>query len=344
MSRDIEQDNNKHQERSDTTAEEALASINTGQSKPKLDPEKKTKQAYSRPKSSTHDPETTSHEWDGIKEFRNPDPGWLRVLFYICLFFSFAYWILYPSWPTPGDRGLLQWSSTEELQSDLIEIMKIRQKHQDQFDKSSFEQVFSDEQLLNFAMFGGKSAFNNNCAVCHGIGGGGNPGYPNLTAGAWLWGGKIEDIYTTIQHGIRSGDPEARDSQMPSFGKDGTLKPEEVSLLAQYVMEIGGLQSKVHKLTSGAETTILAQYDKAQAAQLFVTHCASCHGNEGKGNQDVGAPNLIDAIWLYGSSYDIIYDVIYNGRDGVMPHWKDKLSDSTIRQLAIYVHQLGGGK
>ncbi len=308
--------------------------LNTdGVDKPEVEPNETVK-PHARSKTNGFvDPETTGHDWDGIEEFRNPDPSWLRVLFYICVFFALTYWILYPSWPTPDDQGALQWSSTKELEEDLISIDKVRQKYQQQFDKASFEQIFQDSQLLQFAMTGGRSAFNNNCAMCHGIGGGGHPGYPNLTAGAWLWGGSIDDIYTTIKYGIRSGHPDGRDSQMPSLGKDGVLKAEEVVMLAHYVMDIGGL------LEDQSNT-----YDKAKASQLFAANCSSCHGGDGKGNHDVGAPDLTDAIWLYGSDYETIYDVIYNGRGGVMPYWTGKLSDSTIHQLAVYVHQLGGGK
>ena len=271
--------------------------------------------------------ETTGHEWDGIKEYDNPDPFWLRLFFYIALFFALTYWLLYPSWPVPNGKGLLEWSSKKELNEGVEEIEKIRGKYQKQFDNSSFEEILKDRNLMKFANAGGKSAFQNNCAVCHGTGGGGNVGYPNLTSGAWLWGGKIDDIYTTLQYGIRSPHEETRDSAMAAFGKDKILTSKQIDMLTNYILNLNNKDS----FNNEADT-------------LYQEHCASCHGKDGTGVREFGGPNLKDAIWLYGDDYNTIYDVIYNGRAGVMPYWKDKLSDSTIRQLAVYVHQLGGGE
>ena len=270
---------------------------------------------------------TTGHEWDGIKELDNPDPFWLRGLFYVALFFALGYWMLYPSWPTPNSQGLLNWSAYSQLEESLEELEDIRKIHQAKFDKASFKEILKDPELLKFANAGGKSAFENNCAVCHGSGGHGNKGYPNLTAGAWLWGGSIEDIHTTIKYGIRSTHDETRDSQMAAFGKDKILKAKEVEMLANYVLS----------LKNGRKTG-------TKADKLFQEHCASCHGNKGQGGRDFGAPKLNDSVWLYGQDYDSVFDVIYNGRAGVMPYWSTKLSDSTIKQLAVYVHQLGGGE
>ena len=270
---------------------------------------------------------TTGHEWDGIKELDNPDPFWLRLMFYAALFFALGYWMLYPSWPTPNSQGLLNWSAYSQLEESLEELEEMREEYQARFDKASFEEILKDKELLQFANAGGKSAFANNCAVCHGNGGNGNKGYPNLTAGAWLWGGNIDEIHTTIKYGIRSAHDETRDSQMAAFGKDGMLTKKQVEDLANYVLTLGNGVKKGAKI------------DK-----VFQEHCSSCHGKGGKGGKDFGAPNLTDAVWLYGKDYDTVYDVIYNGRAGVMPFWTGKLSDSTIKQLAVYVHQLGGGE
>lgn len=276
----------------------------------------------------TEEVQITGHEWDGITEYNNPDPFYLRMAIYCAIFFALVYWILYPSWPTPHNTGLLGWSSYKELAAEQAKIDALRAVYQERFDKASFEQVMADEELMKFALAGGQSTFANNCAVCHGAGGGGNAGYPNLTAGAWLWGGKIEDIYTTIQYGIRSGHEEARDSAMAAFGVDKILTPDQILLLVDYVKSLS---------TPNINTN-------SEAAGLFHQNCASCHGEQGQGNRDVGAPALNDAVWLYGSENHIIYDVIFKGRAGVMPYWRGKLSDSTIRQVAIYVHQLGGGE
>lgn len=278
---------------------------------------------------------TSEHEWDGITEYDNPDPSWLRVTFYITVFFALCYWIIYPSWPTPNDNGVLNWSSEKQLQEDLKILYKIREEYQVTFDKASFDEIMKDNNLMNYAQLSGQSIFQNNCAVCHGAGGGGNPEYPNLTAGAWLWGGKIEDIQQTITYGIRNGDPDARDSQMPAFGRDNLLSADDVKLMAQYTIYIA--KSEQEK----AKEKLL---DLKRADEVFQANCASCHGVNGKGNYLAGAPNLTDAIWLYGGDFRTIYDVIYNGRAGRMPVWKGKLTDSEIKSVAIYVHQLGGGE
>jgi cytochrome c oxidase cbb3-type subunit 3 len=269
----------------------------------------------------------TGHEWDGIKEYDNPDPLWLRYTFYAAVFFALIYWVLYPSWPTPNNMNVLGWSSSKEVEAKLKEIEKIRLIYQEEFSKASFEEIQKNHTLMKFALAGGQSTFLNNCAVCHGAGGGGNQGYPNLTAGAWLWGGKIDDIYTTIKQGIRSEHPDTRDSIMAAFGKDGILKSDQIEKLVDYVLS----------LKDGADIN-------SEAHQIFQSNCASCHGDKGQGGRDFGAPALNDAVWLYGNSKDTIYDVIYNGRGGVMPYWEGKLSDSSIRQVAIYIHQLGGGE
>jgi cytochrome c oxidase cbb3-type subunit 3 len=270
---------------------------------------------------------TTGHEWDGIREYDNPDPFWLRLVFYTMLFTALGYWLLYPSWPSPNNKGILGWSSSREVKEDILEIQKIRSKYQDKFDKLSFEEIMKDPKMLNFAVIGGRSAFQNNCAVCHGADGGGNIGYPNLASGAWIWGGSIDDIYTTLKHGIRSGDENARDSNMAAFGKDRILTEKQISDLVEYVLSLN-----TNKILTG------------ESHDLFQSNCASCHGSHGEGGRSVGAPALNDAIWLYGQSKEQIYDVIFNGRAGVMPYWSGRLDDSTIRQLSIYVHQLGGGE
>lgn len=269
----------------------------------------------------------TGHEWDGIKEYNNPDPLWLRYTFYAALIFALIYCMLYPSSPTPNNIDILNWSSISELDEKLKEVEKIRATYQNDFDKSSFDEILKSPTLKKFALAGGKSVFNNNCVVCHGAGGSGNIGYPNLTTGAWLWGGKLDDIYTTLKHGIRSEDSDTRDSVMAAFGRDKILTPDQIGKLADYVISLKG----------GADIS-------SPAHKLFQDNCAACHGAQGQGGREFGAPALNDAVWLYGGDKKTIYDVIFNGRGGVMPYWQEKLSDSSIRQVAIYVHQLGGGE
>jgi cytochrome c oxidase cbb3-type subunit 3 len=278
-------------------------------------------------KDSAKEPKTTGHEWDGITEYDNPDPFWLRILFYAMLFFSLIYWILYPATPAQYNRGALDWSEYKETERGLEGVRSIREQYLAEFDKANFDEILKDPKLLKFAIAGGRSAFNNNCAVCHGVGGGGQPGYPNLAAGMWLWGGKPDDIYTTIKHGIRSTDDETRQSQMAAFGKDKILTSEQIELLTDFVIGL-------HEGKKGSE----------EATKLFSDNCATCHGPNGEGGREFGAPRLNTPIWLYDGDRETVRDVIYNGRSGVMPNWQGRLDDSTIRQLVIYVHQLGGGE
>jgi cytochrome c oxidase cbb3-type subunit 3 len=274
---------------------------------------------------------TTGHSWDGIEEYTNPDPFWLRIVFYITLFFALGYWLLYPSWPAPNSKGILNWSSDKELKDSQAEIDKRRSEYQAEFDKASFEDIFKNEKLMKFAIAGGKSAFENNCAACHGVGGGGNKGYPNLTAGSWLWGGKIDDIYTTLKYGIRSSHDETRESQMAAFGTDKILTHQQIDILTRYVIALSSDKKNPSDLEKGNK--------------LFKDNCASCHGSDGGGGREFGAPNLKDKIHLYHENdYETVFDIINNGRGGLMPYWEGKLSDSTIRQISIYVHQLGGGE
>ncbi len=274
------------------------------------------------------DVKTTGHQWDGIEEFDNPDPKWLRMLFYTMLLFGLVYWILYPSFPSQRQDGVLNWSQYKQVELDLKDVQSLQAKYLSDLNKKTFEDILKDPKLLKFAILGGKSVFHNNCSMCHGVGGRGQPGYPNLTTGNWLWGGKPEDLYATIKYGIRSPHDETRQSQMAAFGKDGILTNDEIEILVDMVIDMhNGIK----------------EHDK-KAAVLYKQHCASCHGANGEGNREFGAPRFDVPIWLYSSDRAIVYDVIYNGRQGVMPYWVGRLDDATIRQLAIYVHQLGGGE
>ncbi|MBU6234381.1 MAG: cytochrome-c oxidase, cbb3-type subunit III [Alphaproteobacteria bacterium] len=274
--------------------------------------------------------ETTGHEWDGLKELNNPAPRWWLWIFYVTCIWSFGYWVVYPAWPTLSGhtKGTLGWTQFKKLENEQAEITVRQATYADAFKNASFEQIMKDEKLYTFAVAGGKAAFKNNCATCHGSGAQGGKGYPNLNDDDWLWGGKVSDIYQTLQYGIRSGHDEARVSQMPSFGKDGVLKQDEIKGVAEYVIA----------LSEGKATADMA------GAKVFAENCAACHGEQGQGGREVGAPKLADAIWLYGGDEKTVYETVYNARAGVMPYWKGKLSDDTLRMLTVYVHSLGGGE
>ena len=277
--------------------------------------------------------ETTGHEWDGIKELNTPLPRWWLGLFYICIGIAVVYWVFMPAWPTPWGytHGLLNHSVRDDVASSVQALKDARVARELELSHESLQQIQGNPDLLQFALAEGKAAFGDNCAPCHGAGAQGSHGYPNLNDDVWLWGGTLNDIQHTITVGVRSTSPETRQSQMPSFGRDAILKPEQIDDLTQYVLHLRG--NPADKAAVG------------RAAKLFADNCSACHGPDGKGSPAFGAPNLTEHEgWLYGPRAEDIHDQIWNGHGGVMPTWGGRLSPETIKSLAIYVHSLGGGE
>ena len=276
---------------------------------------------------------TTGHEWDGIKELNTPLPRWWLWIFYACIVWSIGYWIVYPAWPliTTHTRGVLGYSSRAALAQDMAALAVRRGEAGRALAEASLEDIRKSPDLLAFAMAQGKAAFGDNCSPCHGLGATGSKGFPNLNDDDWLWGGTLDAIHFTITHGVRSDDPEARVNTMPAFGKDNSLTTDEIATLADFVLSI-----------SSQAPNAGADLDKGK--QLFADNCAVCHGEDGKGNPELGAPNLTDKIWLYGGDRATIIATITNARAGVMPTWKTRLDEPTIKALTVYVHALGGGK
>lgn len=277
---------------------------------------------------------TTGHEWDGIKELNTPLPRWWLLTLYATIIWSVAYWVAYPAWPLIASNtvGVLGYSSRADVIADVLAARQAQSAMSAGLASASFEDVSKTPEMLTFALAQGKAAFANNCAPCHGAGGGGAIGYPNLNDDDWIWGGKPEDIELTLRHGIRAQDDDkTRVSPMPAFGRDGVLTPAEISQLAGHVRSLAGLPAE-----KGADPTL--------AGKLFAGNCAPCHGEGGKGNQELGAPNLTDAIWLYGSDKAAISQSIANGRGGIMPAWGKRLDPATVKALAVYVFSLGGGQ
>ncbi len=277
---------------------------------------------------------TTGHEWDGLKELNNPLPRWWLWTMYITIVWAVAYMIAYPAWPLINGftKGVLNYSSRGDVAMDLAALKATRADNINLLAKTKVEDIAKNDTLMNFVRAYSKTAFGDNCAPCHGSGGGGVKGhYPNLIDDDWLWGGKLADIEKTIRFGIRSGHDSARAGDMPAFGRDGILKPDQVEATADYVLTLAGLP--------GADKA-----SAAKGAPVFKENCANCHGEDGKGKQEFGAPNLTDAIWLYGSDRKTIVDGIVNGRGSVMPTWQGRLDEATIKALTVYVHGLGGGK
>jgi len=276
---------------------------------------------------------TTGHEWDGIKELNTPLPRWWVLTFYACIVWAVGYWIVYPAWPllSSYSTGVLHYSSRADVAVELAGLEKIRGEKMVALGAASLADIEKDPALLALARARGKTVFGDNCAPCHGSGAAGAKGYPNLNDDDWLWGGSLDQIMQTIQYGIRSGHPKTHDSAMLAFGKEGILKPEQIVTVANYVRSLSGLSTS-------------PGYDAAAGAKIFAENCTACHGDTGKGNQELGAPDLTDKIWLYGSDEATLIQTITNGRSGVMPAWVGRLDPSTIKAMAVYVHSLGGGK
>jgi len=276
---------------------------------------------------------TTGHDWDGIRELNTPLPRWWLWTFYITIVWAIGYWIVYPAWPllTSSTEGVFGWHTRSAVVADMDQLKLLRGPMMDKLTNASLSEIAGDPLLLDFARAQGRAAFADNCAPCHGAGGGGGKGYPDLNDDDWLWGGKLEDIERTIRHGARGGDDDGHQGRMPAFGRDGILKANEISTVADYVRSLSGLATE-------------PDTDLALGKKIFADNCALCHGPEGKGNREVGAPNLTDKLWFYGSDKKIIIEGLQNGRGGIMPAWGGRLSDSTIKALTVYVHSLGGGE
>jgi cytochrome c oxidase cbb3-type subunit 3 len=276
--------------------------------------------------------ETTGHEWDGIKELNNPLPRWWLWVLYASIIWSIGYWILMPAWPMLRSHttGFLGYAQRATVAAELAEAKAAQSEFRDRLAGASLEEIRQDAQLLEFALAGGRAAFGDNCAPCHGTGAQGFAGYPNLNDDDWIWGGSLEDIQTTLAYGIRSGHEETRESQMPAFLRDQLLSAGEVSDVTEYVLSLSG-RSEDNAAAGRGET-------------LFADNCAGCHGEDGGGSTEFGAPNLADAIWLYGGDRSTVAKTVANSRQSVMPAWTGRLDEVTIKQLAIYVHALGGGQ
>jgi cytochrome c oxidase cbb3-type subunit 3 len=276
---------------------------------------------------------TTGHEWDGIKELNTPLPRWWVITFYLTIVWAVGYWIVYPAWPLLWSHttGIWNYSTRAEVATELANLEKIRGDKMVALGAAPLQEIEKNPALLALARARGKTVFGDNCAPCHGSGGAGAKGYPNLNDDEWLWGGSLDQIMQTIEFGARSGHPNAHESAMLAFGKEGVLKKDQIVTVANYVRSLSGLPAS-------------AGFDAVAGKKIFADNCTSCHGDNAKGNQELGAPDLTDKIWLYGSDEATLVETISNGRAGVMPAWVGRLDPSTIKALTVYVHSLGGGK
>lgn len=277
--------------------------------------------------------ETVGHEWDGIEELDTPMPRWWLWTLYATIAWAAVYVVLYPAWPLidRATGGTLGWTSRGQLEEQVAarnaELAPIRAE----IARTPIDRLPANPHLQQASIEGGRAAFRMHCVQCHGSGATGSPGYPNLNDDDWLWGGDLAAIEFTITHGARNPDHDrTRTSQMPAFGRDGILEPAQIDDLVAHVRTISRQQAPDAASRRGAA--------------LFVNNCGVCHGPDGRGSRQLGAPNLTDPIWLYGGDAEILRTTITNARAGVMPRWGNRLDPVTIRMLAAYVHALGGGE
>ena len=283
--------------------------------------------------------ETTGHEWDGIKELNTPLPRWWLYTFYATVIFAVGYCVLYPAVPLPWGghtEGVLHTSNRLAVEADIKANAVSARPQFTEVTERDLEAIRAEPKLRDFAVAGGRAAFAQNCAPCHGASGQGAKGYPNLLDDVWLWGGSLDQIHQTIRYGVRNANPDSRQGvAMPAWGDAAKNPPQllaaaQISAVADYVLSLN------HKSVDEAS---------AKAGQaVFAENCVSCHGENAEGNQEMGAPPLASGVWLYGGDKATLVETITHGRAGQMPAWSERLDPATVKMLALYVHQLGGGK
>lgn len=275
--------------------------------------------------------DTTGHEWDGIKELNNPFPRWWLWCLYLTIVWGIGYMIAYLAWPLVkgATTGVLGYSTRAEVQVDIDRFKAQNAELETALASVDLESLSDNSELNHFAVASGGAVFRSHCSQCHGSGAAGGKGYPNLLDDDWLWGGTIDEIAFTVNHGVRNEtDSDARYSEMPDFSE--FLEPGEIDAVTNHVMKISGQDHDAARATQGAV--------------VFEDQCSACHAGDGSGDRDQGAPNLTDAIWLYGGDPASVQTSITNPWFGIMPAWGPRLSPSQVNAVAAFVHQLGGGE
>lgn len=272
---------------------------------------------------------TTGHEWNGIKELNAPVPKAVLFFLAVTFLFSVSYWILMPAWPTgvAYTKGLLGIDQRTTVAESLATAAQGRAAWAQKISDGDYAAIQADAALMRTVRQTGHTLFGDNCAVCHGLQGQGGKGYPAIAKAPWLWGGEPETLAETIRVGINATHPDTRVSQMMAFGRDKVLERPDLLKVAAYVHSLS-------QKTDAPAATL--QEGKA----VFDANCVSCHGDDARGKRDVGAPDLTDAFSIYGSDLQSIYSTIYDGRQGQMPGWENRLSPLERKILTLYLLDL----
>jgi cytochrome c oxidase cbb3-type subunit 3 len=276
---------------------------------------------------------TTGHSWNGIKELDTAVPRGVLIFLIVTHLFAVIWWLLMPTWPlgTTYTKGLLRTDQRKIVEEKLVQAKAARAPWVSTIEKSNFDEILANPQLMKVVKKTGHQLFGDNCAACHGRDGKGGDNYPDLTDHDWIWGGGPERIAETLRVGVNAPHAESRQSQMPSFGRDELLDPTQVRSVATYVYSLTNPSSSTPQNISRIEA----------GRQVFLTNCAACHGDDAKGNQELGAPNLTDKYWIYGGDLEKLVTTIHGGRQGHMPTWHERLTAAEIKILALYVYSLG---
>lgn len=264
---------------------------------------------------SKGDEDLVGHVWDGdIEEWNNPLPRWWLYLFFITIFWGLGYLVAFPG--LGGFNGLIGWSSTAQYDAEIDRARERYEPIYAQYASMDWDELVAHPEAQQL----GASLYASYCTTCHGSDARGAKGFPNLVDSAWIWGDSEAQIVSTIANGRVAVMPVLT----PALGGD-----EGVTNMVSYVRSLSGLVE--------ADAA-------AQAMQpMFAALCSACHMADGTGNPAVGAPNLTDDVWLYGSSAEDVEYTIRNGRNGVMPAQKTLLGDDRVRILAAYVRSLSAG-
>lgn len=276
---------------------------------------------------------TTGHEWNGIKELNTAVPWPIWAFLSGSVAFAVLWWVLMPTWPlgTTYTKGLLGADVRKEVAQHLRSAAEERSVWMQRIESEDFATIQANPALMKNVRETGHAVFGDNCAACHGVNAAGGSGFPNLIDKAWLWGGTPDAVFETIRAGVNSEYPDSRASQMPAWGKDGMLDRTAIGNVVAYVYSLshagGNSEDPADQLAAGRK--------------VFADNCTACHGADGKGSAEVGAPDLADGFWLYGGDETSIYDSVFYGRQGHMPTWESRISEADRKILTLYILDLG---
>lgn len=276
---------------------------------------------------------TTGHEWNGITELNTPVPRAVYVFLAATVLFACVYWVLMPAWPSVGGytKGLLGHDQRRAVEQDLRRAETERRIWKQRIEGGQFEDLQQDRKLMVTVRLAGRTLFGDNCAACHGSEARGGPGFPDLTASSPLWGNDPATLAETIRVGVNSSHPDSRVSQMPAFGRGAMLSRAEIENVVAYV----------RSLSQGRPAAGAGQTRIAAGQAIFTANCAGCHGENGTGTPEAGAPDLTDRSWLYGADAQSIFTSVWGGRQGHMPSWEQRLPPTDRKILALYLATLG---